>query len=68
MSKYLIRIYDHNIKTNYIERVFEADDRLDVIQKAKHDNDILREASGKLSTKDSVETVIDKGSYEITEL
>ncbi|MDH4128934.1 MAG: hypothetical protein OEV44_09290 [Spirochaetota bacterium] len=68
MSRYLIRIYDHNIKSNYIERVYEADDKLDVIEKAKHDNDILREATGKLSTKDSVERVIDKGSYEIIKL
>ncbi len=68
MSKFLIRIYDHKIRTNYIERVFEANDHLDALNKIKVDKDVLREARGKLSTNDTIPEVIDKGSYELIEL
>jgi len=68
MAQYLIRIFDHNIRTNYIERRFEADDRLDAVEKIKVDEDVLREAKGKLSTSNSLSQAIDNGSYELVEL
>ncbi len=68
MAKYLIRIFDYKIRTNYIERVIEADDRLDALERAKKDDDILRESTGKLSTSDSISQILDQGSYELKEL
>ncbi len=68
MARYLIRIYDYKIRTNYIERVIEADDRLHALETAKTDPDILRESAGKLSTQDSISQILDQGSYDLKEL
>ena len=68
MSRFLIRIYDRNLRTNYIERTIEASDGLDALEKAKLDGDILREARGKLSSPDSLVEMITDGHYELSEI
>jgi len=68
MAEYLIRIFDGNIKTNYIERRFEACDHLDAIEKIKNDGDVAREAKNKLSIEGDVGKVLDQKAYELIEL
>jgi len=68
MTRYLIRIYDRNLRTNYIERVIEATDGLDALEKAKSDADIAREAKGKLSVPDSLAEMFSEGHYELSEI
>lgn len=68
MSKYLLRLYDYKIRTNYIERVLEAEDRLSALNQIKRDPDIMRESIGKLSTSKSISQIVDDGSYDLIEL
>jgi len=68
MAQFLVRIYDDILTTNYIERIIDADDRLDAIEVASSDSDIAREAEHKITIEGSVKGAINKGTYEIVEL
>lgn len=36
-KKWMLRLYDRHIRTNYVESVYEAEDRMDVLEIARRD-------------------------------
>ncbi len=68
MNKYLIRIFDKYIKTNYIERIIEAEDELSAIDKLGKYDWTLHEIKEKFVKETDFDKLIDDNSFEIVKL
>ena len=66
MARFFVRVHDGRIRTNYIERVVEADDKADALAALAESPDIADDIKDHFTTTQDLETCIRRGDVEIS--